>query len=342
MQITSRLPTKTKTNAESRPLDPPHSMRTFPFAPLDVRFHMISRMLLKAADNKKLEQAVTTNKLSSALVHRYVGGTTLEQALDAAKRLQSEGIDVSLDLLGEQVDNLEDASVATKEYVEVLHAIAEHVPGATVSVKLSQLGIGVSTDAATENLATLLNAGKETNSLVEVDMEHSSVGRDTLQAFREKLPEFPNTRVAIQAAMRSTSLDLKSFSDVKPRIRLVKGAYAEAIDTCVCDKDEVTAQYCHLTEWALQNLPDPAFGTHDDACIEHVKTAAARLGVSKRNFEFQMLYGVRRDLQKSLVAEGYRVRVYLPYGTQWYPYLMRRMAERPANLLLFLRSLISG
>ncbi|MBY4108196.1 proline dehydrogenase family protein [Rhodococcus fascians] len=303
---------------------------------------MISRMLLKAAENKKLEKAVTANKLSSALVHRYVGGTGLDYALDAARRLRADGIDVSLDLLGESVDNLDDAAVATKEYVEVLHAIAEHVPGSTVSVKLSQLGIGVSTTAAEENLGQLLAAGREIGVLVEVDMEHSSVGRDTLEVYRTHLTDFPNTRVAIQAAMRTTPIDLQTFTDVRPRIRLVKGAFLESVETCVQDKDEVTAQYRHISTWALQNLPDPAFGTHDDACIDNVKAEARRLGIDKQGFEFQMLYGVRRELQRELVADGYRVRVYLPYGTQWYPYLMRRMAERPANLLLFLRSLVSG
>ncbi|WP_032368281.1 proline dehydrogenase family protein [Rhodococcoides fascians] len=303
---------------------------------------IINRMLLAAANNKKLEKTVTANKLSRGLVERYVGGTTLDDAIAAAKRLRADGIDVSLDLLGEQVDNLEDSTTATKEYIEVLHAIAAEVPGSTVSVKLSQLGIGVSTDAAGTNLGNLLAAGRETGVLVEVDMEHSSVGRDTLEAYRSFLPDNPDTRVAIQAAMRTTPLDLESFTTVKPRIRLVKGAYAEAVQTCISDADEVTAQYNHLAEWALRNLPDPAFGTHDDECIDTVKRVAAELGVDRKSFEFQMLYGVRRDLQRALVSEGYRVRVYLPYGTQWYPYLMRRMAERPANLLLFLRSLVSG
>jgi proline dehydrogenase len=142
--------------------------------------------------------------------------------------------------------------------------------------------------------------------------------------------------------MRRCPDDLRSFTDVKPRIRLVKGAFLETIDRAICDPAEVTAQYRHLTEWVLRNLPDPAFGTHDDACIDHVKALAGQLGISRRDFEFQMLYGVRRDVQERLAAEGYRVRVYVPYGSQWYPYLMRRMAERPANLLLFLRSLVSG
>jgi proline dehydrogenase len=156
------------------------------------------------------------------------------------------------------------------------------------------------------------------------------------------LPTYTETRVAIQAAMRRTPDDLASFTAVKPRIRLVKGAFLESIDKALCDAAEVTAQYRYLTEWALAHLPDPAFGTHDDSCINHVKSVAGRLGLGKRDFEFQMLYGVRRDVQEQLADEGYRIRVYLPYGTQWYPYLMRRMAERPANLMLFVRSLVSG
>ncbi len=192
------------------------------------------------------------------------------------------------------------------------------------------------------NLKTLLDAGAESGVTVEVDMEHSSVGPQTLEAFRAVLPTYTETRVAIQAAMRRTPDDLASFTAVKPRIRLVKGAFLESIDKALCDAAEVTAQYRYLTEWALAHLPDPAFGTHDDSCINHVKAVAERLGLGKGDFEFQMLYGVRRDLQEQLAAEGYRIRVYLPYGTQWYPYMMRRMAERPANLMLFARSLISG
>jgi len=178
--------------------------------------------------------------------------------------------------------------------------------------------------------------------LVEIDMEHSSVGPAELEAFREALPQYPNTRVAIQSAMRRTPTDLASFAEVKPRIRLVKGAFLETQDDALQDHDEITAQYLYLTDWALANLPDPAFGTHDDRCIDRVKQSADRLGVDRRDFEFQMLYGVRRDVQQQLAEDGYRIRIYVPYGTQWYPYLMRRMAERPANLIFFLRSLISG
>lgn len=303
---------------------------------------MIKRLLLVASTNKRLEKVVSTNKFTRGVVGRYVAGTTLQEALAVTRALQAQKIDVSLDLLGETVDDLAESATATKAYIEAVRAIAENRLGATVSVKLSQLGIGLDPAVCAAHLDELLRAAAEVGVTVEIDMEHSSVGPAELEAFRAVLPEHPGTRVAIQAAMRRTPRDLESFTEVKPRIRLVKGAFLEPIEKALQERDEITAQYRHLTDYALENLPDPAFGTHDDACIEHVKTTAARLGVDRRDFEFQMLHGVRRDVQRRLADEGYRIRIYLPYGTQWYPYLMRRMAERPANLLLFLRSLVSG
>jgi proline dehydrogenase len=187
-----------------------------------------------------------------------------------------------------------------------------------------------------------LAAARASGCAVEVDMEHSSVGRATLEIFRRVQLDFPESRVAIQACMRSTLQDLYEFGSNPPRIRLVKGAFDEKVGVAILDKADVTAQYQHLARWALANLPDPAFGTHDDACIETVKHTARELGIDQRSFEFQMLQGVRRDVQEQLVREGYRVRVYLPYGTEWYPYLTRRMAEKPANLLLFLRSVVGS
>jgi proline dehydrogenase len=301
---------------------------------------MISRLLLSASENKKLEDLVSRTRLTRAVVNRYVAGTTLDEAIAVTLRLKRQGIDVSLDLLGESVTDLTEAERATKEYIEAIPTIPVRVPGSTISVKPSQLGIVVDQEACARNLETLLATAADHGVLVEVDMEHSSVGRATLEIYRRLLPRYPDTRVAIQAALRSTQADLESFTDHKPRIRLVKGAFQETLHMAVQDKDEVTFRYQQLSEWALANLPDPAFGTHDDRCIDHVKATAARLGVDRRNFEFQMLYGVRRKLWTDLVQQGYRVRIYLPYGTHWYPYLMRRMAERPANLVLFLRSLI--
>ena len=303
---------------------------------------MLKRLLLVAANNKRLERLVSTNRRMRKLVGRFVAGTTLEEAIAVTKALNARRIDVSLDLLGETVEDLSESAVATDAYIEAVQAIARECPGATVSVKLSQLGIGLDPAVCAGHLKNLLEAADKVGVLVEVDMEHSSVGPAELEAFREALPQYPNTRVAIQAAMRRTPTDLASFTDTKPRIRLVKGAFLETQDAALQDHAEVTAQYLYLTDWALANLPDPAFGTHDDRCIDRAKTSAVRLGVDRKDFEFQMLYGVRRDVQQKLADEGYRIRIYVPYGTQWYPYLMRRMAERPANLIFFLRSLVSG
>ncbi|MCE3552751.1 proline dehydrogenase family protein [Pseudonocardia sp. RS11V-5] len=303
---------------------------------------MIRKLLLLAAANTRLERLVSRHPLTSGVVSRFVAGTTLDSAVGVARALDDKGIDVSLDLLGETVGELQESAVATAAYVDAIHAIADRAPGATVSVKLSQLGVGLDPSVCAGHLKQLLEVAEECGVTVEVDMEHSSVGPRTLEIYRAFLPSFPRTRVAQQAAMRRCPEDLSSFTDVKPRIRLVKGAFLEPIEKALQEREEITAQYRYLATWALTNLPDPAFGTHDDACIDHVRAEADRLGIAPRDFEFQMLYGVRRDLQERLAAEGYRVRVYVPFGSQWYPYLMRRMAERPANLLLFLRSVISG
>jgi proline dehydrogenase len=303
---------------------------------------MIKRLLLVASTDKRLEKLVSTSRLTRGLVSRFVAGTTLADAIAVTHELQAQNIDVSLDLLGETVDDLAESAIATKAYIEAVRAIAENRLGATVSVKLSQLGIAVDPAVCAGHLDDLLQAAAEVGVGVEIDMEHSSVGPAELEAFRAALGEHPGTRVAMQAAMRRTPSDLESFTGVKPRIRLVKGAFLEPIEKALQEPQEITAQYRYLADYALANLPDPAFGTHDDACIDYVKASAERLGIGRRDFEFQMLHGVRRDVQRRLADEGYRIRIYLPYGTQWYPYLMRRMAERPANLLLFLRSLISG
>jgi proline dehydrogenase len=303
---------------------------------------MPNKILLVASENKKLERIATKSSLTRPIVARYVAGTTLDEALDVTDQLNAVGIAVSLDLLGESVHDERQAQDATDEYILTIRSMATRSPGATVSVKLSQLGIVISSEIAEANLRRLLEVAREHGCEVEVDMEHTSVGRETLAIFRRVQPDFPKTRVAVQAYLRSSIEDLHAFGDRPPRIRLVKGAFDETIDATIRDKADVTAQYQHLARWALAHLPDPAFGTHDDACIDTVKQAARELGVAKDAFEFQMLQGVRRDVQERLVREGYRVRVYLPYGTQWYPYLTRRMAERPANLLLFLRSVIGS
>lgn len=299
---------------------------------------MPNRLLLIASENKTIEKIANNSRFTKPLVQRYVAGTRLSDAMNVTEELGRVGIGVSLDLLGESVTDLVESESATGEYLTAIDEMAQRSPKPTISVKLSQLGVTLDSAKCEKNLRLLLESAHARGCVVEVDMEHSSAGRETLAIFRRIQGEFPETRLALQAYMRSTPQDLAEF-DVAPRIRLVKGAFDEKRELVYRDADEVTQHYKELSTWALGHLPDPAFGTHDDACIDHIKRAALEAGKEKLDFEFQMLHGVRRPLQEQLVREGYRVRVYLPYGEQWYPYLTRRMAERPANLLLFLRSL---
>lgn len=302
---------------------------------------MPNRLLLAASENKTLEKVTSSSRLTRPIVQRYVAGTTLDEALTVTEQLNGLGIQVSLDLLGESVTDLAESRRATEEYLHAIEQMVTRTKDSTLSVKLSQLGVTLSPAECEANLRRLLEAARHRGSEVEVDMEHSSAGRETFAIVRRIHAEYPETRLAVQACMRSTLQDLADFGGAPLKIRLVKGAFDERPDLAIRNRDDVRAQYKYLARWVLQRLPDPAFGTHDDACIDEVKRAAAELGLGKRDFEFQMLHGVRRPLQEQLVREGYRVRVYLPYGEQWYPYLMRRMAEKPANLLLFLRSVVS-
>lgn len=303
---------------------------------------MPNRLLLKASGSSKLEAFATRNRLTRPVVLRFVAGYTVEDAWRIAAQLNAEGIDVSLDFLGESVQHMQQALPAMQEYRHAMTRLQEVSPGATISVKLSQLGVLVDPEQCAQHLKDLLLTAQHYGVGVEIDMEHSSAGRPTLEIFRRFLADFPETRQAFQAYLRSTLADLVAFDDAAPRVRLVKGAFDEPKVLAIQDATEVTEQYKYLSSWALEHLPDPAFGTHDEACLEHVITTADTLGLNRREYEFQFLYGIRRDKQRALAQQGYRVRVYLPYGTQWYPYLMRRMAERPANLFLVLRSLVGS
>ncbi len=303
---------------------------------------MVNHVLLWAADSPRLERIVANNKLVGKLVHRFIAGGELTDAVSVASDLNSRDIGGILDLLGEGVEDLAGATEAANAYLAAIAAIAEKQIDSTVSLKLSQLGLVIDPAVCTSNLTMILDRAQELGVRAEVDMEQSELVDATLKVFRDVAEKHPQTRLAIQANLRRTPSDLDAMAAIKPRIRLVKGAYAEPIDTALRSKKEVTAQFRHLTDWLFEHGSDPAFGTHDTSCIEHAEQAAARAGVGQRDFEIQMLYGIRRDVQESLAKKGYRVRVYIPYGSAWYPYLMRRMAEKPSNLVFFLRSLIGS
>jgi proline dehydrogenase len=300
---------------------------------------MVNRLLVWASGSPRLQRQVTENPIARRAAHRFVAGERLEEALAAAAELNSHGIGGILDLLGEGVIDLAGAGHAVEEYEDAVKAISIRGLDATISIKLSQLGQNVDGDACLTNLNRILDGAHAANVPVEVDMEESRLTSDTLKLFREAAAKHPQTRLAIQAALRRTPLDLEALAPLKPRIRLVKGAYSEPVEVALQGRSEIRAQFKFLTDWLFQHGADPAFGTHDGELIAYAREAALRASKGPREFETQLLYGIRRDLQQQLAASGYRVRVYIPYGSAWYPYLTRRMAERPANLLFFLRAL---
>lgn len=299
-------------------------------------------MLLWASEKPRVQRAVTEGDLTRRVVDRFIAGNELEAAIQVIKDLNAKGIGGILDLLGEGVSNPVEANSAAEEYLASIKRIDETGVDTTVSVKLTQLGLAFDKGQCIDHLRLLAAEAAAIGTRIEVDIEQSEFVSDTLDVYRLLSVDFPELRLALQAYLRRTPLDLEAMAAARPRIRLVKGAYAEPADIAFQQKKEVDRQYAFLTDWLFENGSDPGIATHDTALIENATRASERTGVGKEGFEIQMLYGVRREYQEQLAREGYRVRVYVPFGSAWYPYLMRRMAERPANLRLFLRALARG
>lgn len=295
-------------------------------------------MLLWASEKQRVQRMVTEGKLTSNVVKRFIAGDHLEDAVKAIKDLNSKGIGGILDLLGEGVGDPAGAQSAADEYLASIRRISEIDIDTTVTVKPTQLGLAFDKGACIDHLRRLAAEAHAINAIVEIDMEQSDYVADTIDMYRLLHADFPTLRIAMQAYLRRTPVDLETLASLRPKVRLVKGAYAEPEDLALQKKDEIDGQYRFITDWLFQRGTDPGIATHDSALIEHAQLAAERSGAGKTGFEIQMLYGIRRDLQERLASEGYRVRVYVPFGSAWYPYLMRRMAERPANLKFFLRA----
>ncbi|MEA2476955.1 MAG: proline dehydrogenase [Actinomycetota bacterium] len=298
---------------------------------------MIGRTLLWMSEKQSVQRFISNSKLTRGVVDRFVAGYGLEDAIEAIKDLNSRNIGGILDLLGEGVTDAGGAAAAADEYLTSIKRIQETGIDTTVSVKLTQLGLAFDKGAAIDRLRVLSAEAQAAGTRVEIDMEQSEYVFDTIDVYRLLQADFPDLRLAIQAYMRRTPVDLETMAALKPKVRLVKGAYAEPEDLAFQKKNEIDAQYRFLIDWLFERGDDPAIATHDHRLIDYARRVADRRGLSDR-WEVQMLYGIRRDLQDELAAAGCRVRVYVPFGSAWYPYLMRRMAERPANLGFFLRS----
>ena len=272
---------------------------------------------------------------------RFVAGETIGEALDAARLIERAGIATTLDHLGERVTTTETAAEATRDYVAIVGAMEKAGVGRNLSVKLSQLGIDVDRATSVDNLRRVLDAAAHAGFFVRIDMESSEHTGQTLDTF-ETLWNigYRNAGVVVQSYLRRSAGDVHRINALGARIRLVKGAYDERRDVAFQQKSEVDAAFVDLMKILLTKGTYPAIATHDPIMIAATKEFALASGIRKENYEFQMLFGIRRDMQTRLSAEGHPVRVYIPFGREWFPYFMRRLGERPANVGFVIKSLL--
>jgi proline dehydrogenase len=280
-----------------------------------------------------------TSSPAQRFAARFVAGSDLDQALAASRELNAEGATVTLDHLGESISSLEEAAAARDVYLRALSAIHERGVQGNVSLKLSQFGIDLSAAECHANVGRLAERAAALNGFVRVDMESSEYVDRTLDLVRGLHAEYGAVGTVIQAYLYRSRQDIEDLCRRGIRVRLCKGAYLEPASVAFPQKAQVDRNYVELMQLLLDKGAYPAIATHDEKMIAATKSYAAAHNVPRGAFEFQMLYGIRRDLQSQLVKEGYRVRIYVPFGKAWYPYYMRRLAERPANILFILRNL---
>lgn len=304
------------------------------------RGRMLRYTLLLLSKQDWLRRRAETSPFSRKFTQRFVAGTTLEAALESCRRLNAAGLHATLACLGENVRSLDEVSEAHDAYLEAIEGISAERLKATISVKLTQLGLDISDRVCWNNVTSLAEAARQGGVGVEVDMESSRYVDETLRIARDVHASCGCVRVAVQAYLRRSHADVETLSAFGVPVRVCKGAYAEPAHIALPNKREVTRNYLRLVNLLFQSGVHVAVATHDERLIEQVIRIVRRLGLAREEFEFQMLYGIRRDLQLRLSREGFRVRVYVPYGKAWYPYLVRRLAERPANALFLLKNVL--
>jgi proline dehydrogenase len=295
---------------------------------------MLRSALLYLSGQQQIFRFVRNNSVAKSFANRFVAGETVDTALAAVARLNARGITASLDLLGESVHNEAEARAAGDSYVAMLDRIHEQKANANVSVKLTAMGLDVSEDLCVSIMQKILQRAREYQTFVRIDMESSEYTQRTLDLFEQRLyPAYrENVGIVLQSYLYRTFADTQRANLIKARVRLCKGAYKEPETVAFPDKKDVDSTYVRCMHELMLKGNYPGIATHDEAIIKEAKRFAKENQIPPNHFEFQMLFGVRRDLQDRLVREGYRMRVYVPFGTQWYPYLMRRLAERPANV----------
>ncbi|HMD89063.1 MAG TPA: proline dehydrogenase family protein [Anaerolineaceae bacterium] len=309
---------------------------------------MLRTVFISLSKASWAQKAITRQPFAWKAASRFVAGETYADAIRVVRQLNSRGIQASLDYLGENTNNVEAAREAAENVISLLSEIQKSETRSNVSIKLSQLGLSVDEELCRNNLARILKEAVKSNNFIRIDMEDATTTTQTLNVYRWALEQgFENLGVVIQAYLFRSEKDVSDLANCNAKIRLVKGAYKESKDVAYPKKKDVDAQFDRLTEALINNSvkagkvcasedgrtpPIVAIASHDEKRIQWAQQTARRYNLPSRSIEFQLLYGIRRDLQEKLVSAGYPVRVYVPYGTHWYAYFMRRLAERPANV----------
>jgi proline dehydrogenase len=297
-------------------------------------------VLLTASRNRIVERLVGSAPVTRAVVARFVAGSTVEDAMRVSRALHLDGLSVTLDRLGEDTTDVGHAEAATKAYVELLDRLADEglTPAAEVSLKLSALGQALDESLAADNAAAICDAAQRAGTTVTLDMEDHHTTDSTLHILRALRERFPGTGCVLQSYLYRTEADCQELAAPGLRVRLCKGAYREPAEVAYQRKADVDLSYVRCLRILMAGPGYPMVATHDPRLVRIAQMLAERHGRSADSYEFQMLYGIRPDEQRRLLSLGHRMRVYVPYGDEWYGYLMRRLAERPANVAFFLRS----
>ncbi len=301
---------------------------------------MLRASFLYLSHRRGLQRFVTQQRFTASLAYRFVAGDRLEDAARVVAEINRRGQSASLDHLGENVTEEKAARAATEDYLAAFERIAGERLNANVSVKLTQLGLDISPDLCRALLSRILQRAQQLDNFVRIDMEGSAYTERTLDLVLDLHQQYPNSGVVLQSYLYRTMEDVKRVNAAGIRVRLVKGAYDEPASIAYPRKADVDASYEKAMQELLLHGTYSAIATHDDRLIQATKAFARARDLGTDRFEFQLLFGIRRDLQERLRRDGYRVRIYVPYGTEWYPYLMRRLAERPANLIFLVRSVL--
>jgi len=301
---------------------------------------MLRASLLKLSESKYFAHWVVSNDRTRRMAHRFVPGETLDEAIAAARECNNLGMFASLDYLGENVSTQEDAQHARDAYLEIFDRIAHERLHANVSCKLTQLGLDLSSEFCESLVVSIVQRAADYDNFLRVDMEGSVYTQRTVELVKRVRSQNPAIGTVIQSYLYRSEADITDLLAYGCRIRLCKGAYKEPSDVAFPRKKDVDANYVRLMQMLLASGFYHGIATHDPAMIAATIRFAAAKQISKDDFEFQMLYGVRTDLQRRLVKDGYRLRIYIPYGRDWFPYFMRRLAERPANVAFFARNLL--